>query len=649
MNLGADGSTLSTYASPMEDLLARISTVATSMWRFRWPAMLVAWLVGIVATAVVFLIPNQYEATARIYVDTQSILKPLMSGLAVQPNVDQQVVMLSRTLISRPNVEKLIRMADLDLNSESKAEQEQLIARVMTALEIKSVGRDNLYTLGYRDSDAPKAQRVIQSLVSIFVESSLGSARKDSDRARVFIDEQIKNYQSKLEEAETRLKEFRLRNISMQANDGKDSATRMSELSDQLNRAKLELREAEQARDAARAQLQDEKGLGVNAALPNLLPEPSASAVATPEIDARIEAQKKNLDGLLQRFTEQHPDIVTTRRLIHDLEAQKKKEVDELRRTAVAAPSTPGKNTSLAYQEMNKVLATSEVQVAALRARVAEYSARYSQARESIRTAPQLEAESSRLNRDYAVNKKNYEDLVARRESASISGQLEGAAGVADFRLIDPPRVSPKPVSPNRLILLPIAMLLALAAGGFTAFAASQLRPVFHSAKDLRLKFGLPLLGHGLAGLQRVGSSARTGRSNEVPVHLGKPGRCVRDHDRRDGRHGGETRLRRADEPDRTSCAAARAAPPRRNRRSRGRRRADAARRARHRGRAEAAAGAGADVAAGDSGSRCPRRRWNRHAERAALSRRRSIPRAQAARCWRARGRPVTRPCITAT
>jgi polysaccharide chain length determinant protein (PEP-CTERM system associated) len=479
----------------MEELFAQISAIATGMWRFRWLAMLVAWLVGIAAAAAVFLIPNQYEATARIYVDTQSILKPLMSGLAVQPNVDQQVVMLSRTLISRPNVEKLIRMADLDLTSESKEDQERLIARLMTALEIKSVGRDNLYTLAYRDHDAPKAQRVIQSLVSIFVESSLGSARKDTDRAKVFIDEQIKAYQTKLEEAETRLKEFRLRNINMQANDGKDSATRMSELSEQLNRAKLELREAEQARDAARAQLQDGTGLGINAALPNLLPEASASAVATPEIDARIEAQKKNLDGLLQRFTEQHPDIIATRRLIHDLEAQKKKEADELRKTAVAAPPASGKNSNLAYQEMNKVLATSEVQVAALKARVAEYSARYNQARESIRSAPQLEAEASRLNRDYAINKKNYEDLVGRRESASISGQLEGAAGVADFRLIDPPRVSPKPVSPNRLLLLPIAMLLALAAGGFTAFAASQLRPVFHSAKDLRAKFSLPLLG----------------------------------------------------------------------------------------------------------------------------------------------------------
>src|SRR5450631_835103 len=117
----------------MEELFARISTIATSMWRFRWPSMLVAWLVGVVAAAVVFLIPDQYAATARIYVDTQSILKPLMSGLAVQPNIDQQVVMLSRTLISRRNVEKLVRMADLDLKSETKAEQERLVAKLMTS------------------------------------------------------------------------------------------------------------------------------------------------------------------------------------------------------------------------------------------------------------------------------------------------------------------------------------------------------------------------------------------------------------------------------------------------------------------------------------------------------------------------------------
>jgi G-rich domain on putative tyrosine kinase len=130
-----------------------------------------------------------------------------------------------------------------------------------------------------------------------------------------------------------------------------------------------------------------------------------------------------------------------------------------------------------------------------LRARVAEFTARYNRAREQLKTAPMIESEAAQLNRDYAIHKKNYEDLVARRESASMAGELEVAAGVADFRLIDPPRVSPKPVSPNRFLLLPLAMVAALAAGLLTAFLASQLRPVFHSASELRNKLDLPLLG----------------------------------------------------------------------------------------------------------------------------------------------------------
>ena len=141
------------------------------------------------------------------------------------------------------------------------------------------------------------------------------------------------------------------------------------------------------------------------------------------------------------------------------------------------------------------MLASTEVQVASLRARVGEYTARLNHARHMLKTAPQIEAEAAQLNRDYAINKKNYEDLVARRQSAAMSGDLDSASGVADFRLIDPPRVSPKPVSPNRLLLLPAAFLVALIAGLLTAFIASQLRPVYRRASELREKIDLPILG----------------------------------------------------------------------------------------------------------------------------------------------------------
>ncbi|MEO8855598.1 MAG: chain length-determining protein, partial [Burkholderiaceae bacterium] len=82
-----------------------------------------------------------------------------------------------------------------------------------------------------------------------------------------------------------------------------------------------------------------------------------------------------------------------------------------------------------------------------------------------------------------------------RRESAGFSGDLDTASGLADFRLIDPPRASSKPVAPNRLLLLPVALVAALGAGLGIAFVLSQLKAVFFDARAVRNTIGLPILG----------------------------------------------------------------------------------------------------------------------------------------------------------
>ncbi len=455
--------------------------------------LIVAWIATAIGSAIVMSVPDKYEASARIFVDTQSILKPLMTGLAVQPNVDQQVVMLSRTLISRPNVEKLIRMADLDLKINSKSEKDALIDSLIKTLEIKTVGRDNLYVLSYRDTSPEKAKKVVQSLVSIFIESSMGDSRKDSKNARKFIDDQIKTYVVKLEEAEARLKTFKLRNMELQNAQGLDMTTQMSMLVNQLSQAKLELREAENARDTAKQQLNNENMQAKDQTMNSLIQESNLS-ISTPEIDGRIDIQRRNLDVLLQRFTEQHPDVVNTRRLIKELTEVKKREVLGLRKIAMNSPIAPS-NSSLMQQELNRIVATSEVQVATLRTRVGEYSARLNRARELMKTAPQIESEQAQLNRDYDINKKNYNDLVTRRESAALTGDLESVAGLADFRLIDPPRASQKPVAPNRLMLLPVALVIALGLGLITTFLMGQMRAVFYDTRTLSQVVGLPMLG----------------------------------------------------------------------------------------------------------------------------------------------------------
>ncbi len=270
--------------------------------------------------------------------------------------------------------------------------------------------------------------------------------------------------------------------------DGQDYMGRMGDVTAALEKAKLELREAENSRDALKRQIVGEE--------PVLLPDAPGTAanVVVPEIDGRIDALKRNLDSLLQRFTDKHPDVVGVRRMIQELEEQKRAEVAARKKMAAASPASVT-STNPVYQQLKISLAESEANVASLRVRVDEYQRRYNSLKDMTKMIPQIEAELSQLNRDYEINKKNYESLVGRRESAAMSGEMDATSAGVDFRLIDPPRVAPKPVYPNRLLLLPLTLVLALAAGLVFPLAASQIRPVFFDARSLREATGLPLLG----------------------------------------------------------------------------------------------------------------------------------------------------------
>lgn len=471
----------------MEELVTQIVGYMRGMWRFRWWGLALAWVVGAVGGVMIYLMPDKYESSARIYVDTQSVLRPLMSGLAVQPNVDQQIAMLSRTLISRPNMEKLITMADLDLDVRSPEQREELIVSLSGDLQIAAANRSNLFTLTYSDTRPDRAQRVVQSLMSLFVESGLGNKRQDSDAARRFIEEQIRNYEQKLTEAENRMKEFRLRNMALLGDSGRDYITQIAQMGAQLQQAQLELREAENARDAMQRQLVGEE--------PVVLPQaPPAASVSMPELDGRIDTLKRNLDELLLRYTDQHPDVVGSRRVLADLEAQKREQVAALPQ-AGGGSAFDALNNNPVFQQMKLALAESESRVAALRARVAEYERRLAQLHDAARMVPEVEAEMAQLNRDYNVHKSNYDSLVERRESANMSVEMSTQSGIADFRVIDPPSLPTQPSAPNRLLLVPLAGLAGLAAGFALTFLVSQLRPAFSDARSLREVTSLPVLG----------------------------------------------------------------------------------------------------------------------------------------------------------
>ena len=294
----------------MNELIAQATATLRSMWRRRWVGLLVAWIVGVVGIVGLLRVPDRYEATARVFVDTKSVLKPLMRDLAVEPDIDQTINMLARTMITRPNIELLIGKAHLALGSMSPLDRERTIDSLLREIKLSGSGRDNVFSFSYRDIDPVRARLVVEKLVALFVESDLGAKARDTESARSFIDQQIKTYEARLAEAEGRLKDFKVRNIGIADSSGRDYFTRMSALSEELGRVTVELRAAEQSREALKRELSGETAW--------LLPDTIAPAEisGTPELDARIDAQRRQLDELLRRYTDLHPDVVAGRRLI---------------------------------------------------------------------------------------------------------------------------------------------------------------------------------------------------------------------------------------------------------------------------------------------------------------------------------------------
>ena len=470
----------------MNETIHQIKTILREMWHRRWVGVTVAWLAALIAIAVVFRIPERFEASARVFVDTDSLLKPILAGLAIQPNVDQQVALISRTLISRPNVEKVVRMADLDHNVKTDSQRSALVDGVMRSMGLSHAG-NNIYNIGYRDENPERARRVVQSLLAIFVESSLGDKQQDSRVAIKFLDDQIRNYEASLAAAESRLKDFRLKYMGV-GNRGGDYFSRAGQVAAQVEAARMELQVAEQQRESYRKELSGEQ--------PTFFTE-SVEAVneSVPEIDTRLATLRRDLDEMRRRYTDAHPDVLGTQRIIKQLEEERKAELETRREAAAAAgKTTRPSDRNPVFQQLRISLAESEAAVASARAKLQGYEGQYAEMRKQANMVPQIEAELTQLNRDYDVQKRTYETLLQRREAATMGIGVQDQTG-AQFRVIDPPRVSQQPVAPNRVAMLGIACAIALGAGLLATFAASQLFPTFHDSRTLREITQRPVLG----------------------------------------------------------------------------------------------------------------------------------------------------------
>src|SRR5476649_1636265 len=93
----------------MTPALDHIFDEVRGAWRFRWIAIAVSIVVAGVGWAIVFALPDRYEASARVFVDTRTALKPALQGLTTDQNVDAEINYVRQALLEGPQLEQIAK------------------------------------------------------------------------------------------------------------------------------------------------------------------------------------------------------------------------------------------------------------------------------------------------------------------------------------------------------------------------------------------------------------------------------------------------------------------------------------------------------------------------------------------------------------
>lgn len=454
-------------------------------WRFRWVAIGVAWALCIAGWALVFLLPDVHRASARVYVDTQSALRPLLQGLAVNTDVLADAGMMTRSLISRPGLERLVDEANL-APSGAFAEREAAITRLQASIKLAWSG-NNIVEISYENNDRAKALAVVSSLLNSFIEGSLGENRSDSAAAQRFLGDKLTDYGRRLNEAEAKLAEFKRKNVGLMPDSNVDYFGRLQEATTKLQEIEAQLRVARNRRAELQRQIEGEEPVfGLVPADPK-----TAAAAETPQ-DRQIAQFEEQLAELRLKFTDSHPDIVQITKTLEELRAKKEAAGQG---SGLRSRSYSPLDLNPVYQQMKLQLSQTDVQIAQLQTEYSDQAAIVGSLRRKVDTVPAIEAEFKSLTRDYDFTKAQYDELLRRVESARMSEDAEKSKDDITFRVIDPPTVPAIPVAPKRGLLMSGVLIFALLGGAGLAFALNLARPVFYTGKELERRFSVPVLG----------------------------------------------------------------------------------------------------------------------------------------------------------
>ena len=477
----------------MQEIIEQVIDYLKGIWLKRRFIIISTWLICPISWVLISQLDNVYESEARVYADTQSILGPLLKGLTVETNPEVQIRLMIKTLLSRPNLERITRMTDLDVQANTPKEYEELIDGLKSNIFIRKTGgrKENIFTITYQNKDPEMAKNVVNSALSVFIENTLGENRSDSNSAQKFLGTQIKDYENRLLAAESRLTDFKQKYSDVLPDQYGGYYQKLNVVKEQLKITELGLLEQRTQLKSAKAQLTSSPS-NSNSSQNKIK---NSNSIQT-TYDDRISELEATLDSLQLRYTEKHPDVIeVNRRLVH-LNNQRSKEIEEYlnaRQDGNSNKMPTSQNPVI--QQLQIQVNQLENQVASTNVRVNDYRQQVKDLESKIHILPEIEAELTSLNRGYEITKTKYEELLIRKETAQLAQQADESTNSIQFRVIDPPRAPTEPAGPKRILFLVGTTILGFGVGVGLSLLFSQINPVVTSSRQISQATGIPVFG----------------------------------------------------------------------------------------------------------------------------------------------------------
>jgi polysaccharide biosynthesis transport protein len=462
--------------------------------------VLLVWLVvGLIGAGVAFLLlPKVYRSSTLVLVESQKVPTDYIKPMAVD-TIEERLIAIQQQILSRTLLQKIIEefhVYDDELKRQALEDVIDLMRRDIKITMVDDRFHRNIqaFTISY-DSDQPAlAMQVTNKLASLFIGENLKVREQLVEGTSEFLDGELQRVKERLDKQEAEISLYKQKHIGQLPQQEEAMFRTLDRLTMEMQTQNDMLRMLVERKEIMRDAI--ETSAGATGGVVHLSPK------------GRLRQLREQQAQLLSEYKDTYPDVLRVKREIKDLEARVARgpSSDDLEEDVVISGS-----------DMDSQLRTVDAEIKVRRHRAGEIQAQIKSLEQRMEQMPIREQELSTLLRDYETTNKRYQSLLANKESAKITEQMEKRQKGEQFRVLDPANLPIKPVKPDPLRVFLGGIMVGLMLGGGTIWWLDFKNLPFRRPEEIESSLGLPMLA-SIPHMFMVGGQDRSNGRHETPA-----------------------------------------------------------------------------------------------------------------------------------